>query len=441
MSQISLIFNIFFILLFSSSVVAEEAVAVDQSADETTAVVESPAIIEQAVDAEAKAKSEEKAAVESQAIIEQAMDAEAEAKVETKAKGKPPVSDESAESRAREAAKAWIPSAVDYDWIQLTSNEWLKGEIKGMYKDSLEFDSDKLDLLDIDWDDVKILRSYRVNYINIEGVGATAGILEVTDDSLQVINDYENQTYDRADLISFAPAGNREIDLWSVKFTLSLDLKQGNTDKLDYTARANIKRRASTTQFLLDYIGNITKTGRVDEELVETINNHRVTASYDYYKTRHFFYTPAFGELYRNPFTNTELRSSIGAGLGYTVIDNGWSELSVAAGPAYIKTEFVSVAEGGDNPVSTIAAVLRTNYDIELTKALDFIAKYNIQYGNEKSGGYTHHIILTLEHDLSLLDLDISFIWDRTSFQTTDANGNTPVPNDYRLTFGLSFTY
>jgi len=445
MFQKLLSLNIFFILFFSSVALAEEAITVDPSADETKAAVESLEIIEQAMDAEAKAIAEEKAAVESQAVIENVIGAEVEdkakAKVEPENNGKPPVSDEVAESRAREAAKAWIPSAVDYDWVQLTSNEWLKGEIKGMYKDSLEFDSDKLDLLDIDWEDVKILRSYRVNYINIEGVGATAGILEVTDDRLEVINDYENQTYDRANLISFAPAGNREIDLWSVKFTLSLDLKQGNTDKLDYTARANIKRRASTTQFLLDYIGNITKTGRVDEELVETINNHRVTASYDYYKTRHFFYTPAFGELYRNPFTNTELRSSIGAGLGYTVIDNGWSELSVAAGPAYIKTEFVSVAEGGDNPVSTIAAVLRTNYDIELTKALDFIAKYNIQYGNEKSGGYTHHIILTLEHDLSLLDLDISFIWDRTSYQTTDANGNTPVPNDYRLTFGLSFTY
>ena len=33
----------------------------------------------------------------------------------------------------------------------LTSNEWLKGKINGMYKDSLEFDSDKLDVLETDW--------------------------------------------------------------------------------------------------------------------------------------------------------------------------------------------------------------------------------------------------------------------------------------------------
>ena len=449
MFQRSLISIIFCLLFFSSAVVAEEAAAVNPSTDEE--VIESQTIIEPIIDAETKARdeaSEAKSAVESQAIIEQVMDAEADAEAEAKTNDRLPVSEESIESetKAIEAAKAWIPSAVDYDWIQLNSNEWLKGEIKGMYRDSLEFDSDNLNVLDIDWEDVKILRSHRVNNLNVEGVGATSGILEVTDDSVQVINDYEDKTYDRKDLISFAPAGKRERDLWSIKFTLSVDIKQGNTNKFDYMARANIKRRASTTQFLLDYIGNITKTGNVvdknADDVVETINNHRVTASYDYYKTRRFFYTPLFGELYRNPFTNTDLRSSLGAGLGYTVIDNGRTELSIAGGPAYIKTDFVSVAPGEEISVSTLAAVVRTNYEVEILKAVDFIAKYNIGYGNKESGGYTHHIILTLETEITgSLDVDISFVWDRTSYQTEDANGNTPVPNDYRATFGISYTY
>ena len=419
--------------------------AVDQSADEASAAVESPVITEPAMDAEAIANAEAdeaKAAVESKAVIEQVMDAEADAKASDNSS----VSEYSAEDSAREAALTWIPSAVDYDWVQTNSNEWIKGEIKGMFKDSLEFDSDQLNLLDIDWGDVKILRSYRVNYINIEGVGATSGILEVTGDKLEVINDYENKIYDRKDLISFAPASDRELDLWSIKFTLSLDLKQGNTNKFDYMARANIKRRASTTQFLLDYIGNITKTGNFTDkdtdDVVETINNHRVTASYDYYKTRRFFYTPLFGELYRNPFTNTDMRASVGAGLGYTMIDNGRTELSVAGGPAYIRTDFVSVAQGEEISVSTLAAVVRTNYEVEIFKAVDFIAKYNIGYGNKESGGYTHHVILTLETEITgSLDVDISFVWDRTSYQTEDANGNTPVPNDYRATFGISYTF
>ncbi|MBT8120023.1 MAG: DUF481 domain-containing protein [Gammaproteobacteria bacterium] len=378
-------------------------------------------LAEQAAD-QAKTEAEVKDAEESQAIIEQVKE----------------VTDRS----GSDTSKTWIPSAVKFDWVQLTSNEWLKGEIKGMYKDSLEFDSDKLDLLNIDWDDVRILRSYRVNNINIEGVGATSGVLEVTDSSVEVINDYENQTYDRSDLISFAPGGKEERDLWAIKAALSIDLRQGNTDQIDYTAKVNIKRRASTTRFTMDYIGNISKTNGGDGSLVETINNHRLTASFDYYKTRYFFYTPVFMELYRDPFTNIALRSTIGTGLGYTVIDNGRSELSFGGGPAFSKTEFITVAAGESTTESTPAAVLRTAYDYELTKAIDFIARYNIQMGNRASGGYTHHVILTIESEITgALDFDTSFIWDRTAHPTQAADGTSPEPDDYRVTFGISYTY
>ena len=91
---------------------------------------------------------------------------------------------------------------------------------------------------------------------------------------------------------------------------------------------------------------------------------------------------------------------------------------------------------------TTPAAVLKTNYDFELTKTIDFIARYNIQVGNEASGGYTHHIILTMESEITgALDFDTSFIWDRTAHPTQAADGTRPEPNDYRITFGVSYTY
>ena len=49
-----------------------------------------------------------------------------------------------------------------FDWIQLTSGEWLKGELIAMYDGSLEFDSDELDNLTLDWDDVRQVRTRRV---------------------------------------------------------------------------------------------------------------------------------------------------------------------------------------------------------------------------------------------------------------------------------------
>ena len=373
-----------------------------------------------------------KEAVQSQAIIEQTMAIDVD--TESSDSGEP----------AKEKPKAWVPSAIDFDWVQLTSNEWLKGEIKGMYRDSLEFDSDKLDLLHIDWEDVKVLRGYKVSNVNIEEIGAVHGVLEITGDSVQVINDYGTEEYERSHLISFAPGGDLERDLWSIKVTLGLDIKQGNTDQLDYTAKVNLKRRASRTRFVLDYIGNISKTdgGGTQQSLVETINNHRISANYDYYKTRYFFYSPVFAELLIDPFLNIDLRTQIGTGLGYTVIDDGTSELSFSGGPAFVKTDFVSVAVGEKESESTGALVLRTDYDTALTSKLDFIAKYNIQYGNKESGGYTHHVIATLESEVTgKLDIDLSLIWDRIDHPTEDAENNTPVSDDYRMMVGITYTH
>ena len=42
-----------------------------------------------------------------------------------------------------------------FDWLRLTSGEWLKGDIVSMYEDSLEFDSDKFG--------VKFFDCYKIN--------------------------------------------------------------------------------------------------------------------------------------------------------------------------------------------------------------------------------------------------------------------------------------
>ena len=60
------------------------------------------------------------------------------------------------------------PQDKKYDWIQLTSGEWLKGEFIFLYNYSVEFDSDELDLLKIDWDDIKQVRSARTMSLRIE---------------------------------------------------------------------------------------------------------------------------------------------------------------------------------------------------------------------------------------------------------------------------------
>jgi putative salt-induced outer membrane protein YdiY len=414
------------LLLFPSIVVAEEG------------SVKSPAVILTAAEsAEMKQSADESAqtAKDELSNLEQAVG-------ESSDEPDAAVDAEAAVAADEASSKPWLPAAEEFDWVQLTSGEWLKGEIKSMYSDSLEFDSDKLDMQTIDWEDVKYLKSYRPSNVNLEGVEPLTGSLQITGDKVTITDGDNTHEFDRADLISLAPSGDREADLWAIKLTLGLNVRSGNTDQLDYNAKFNAKRRTARSRFTLDYIGNISKTGNENGALVETINNNRINASTSVYATRFFYYTPLFLEYYRDPFQNIDQRVTAGIGLGYTIFDTGKFEWNVNGGPGYVSTTYVSVQPGEDIQVDAGALIFGTDFEAELTSSLDFIFNYRIQAAKEEAGGYTHHIIGTFESEITgSLDFDISLIWDRISQPATDADGNTPEPDDYRMTVGVTYTY
>ena len=339
-----------------------------------------------------------------------------------------------------EQNQAWVPSPPppdDFDWIQLTSGEWLKGELKVLYEDKLEFDSDELGLQKFDWEDVKQVRGHQIYSVRFEGPVTVAGILQVTENKVFVTVGKERQEFKRNQLIAIAPGEPKEINYWSAKLSLGLNTTKGNTDQIQYSAIANIKRRTSATRFVLDYLGNLTRI-----EGVETVNNGRISSFFDVFKTRKYFFRPIFGEYYRDPFKNIEYRVTLGAGIGYNIIDTSKTTWDVTAGPAHQNTQFVSVEPGQDSSESTVVLMVGTYFDTELTKKTDFDLLYNFQIVNEASGSYTHHLITSLETELTgWLDFDISFVWDRIQNPTPAADGTMPNKNDLQLIFSLGIEF
>ena len=342
---------------------------------------------------------------------------------------------------AEEVVNDWRPPDDGFDWIQLKHKEWLMGEIKSMYKESLEFDSDNLDMQSIDWGDVTFLRSAGESSINIEGVGEVTGVLEIEGDLIRLVDGDDVMEFNRTQLISLTPAGEREIDLWAVDLTLSLNVRSGNTDQVDYSTRFSAKRRTARSRVVANYVGNISKTDGGSGELVETINNNRVSAAWDIYATRNFFYSPFFGEYYRDPFQNIDQRITVGVGIGYTIMDTGKIEWDVGGGPAYQTVRYISVQPGEDDKITGGALVLGTGYDQEINSKLDLKFTYNLTAAKSDLGGYTHHLLASIETEITdSLDFDVSFMWDRVGQPTTDAEGVTPDPDDYRLMVGINWS-
>ena len=349
-----------------------------------------------------------------------------------------------------DAWKAFVPPPDQYDWVQLKSGEWLKGEIKVLYDDVLEFDSDELDLLKIDMEDVKRIIGSGTKIVRLEDPTAETdsrwqrpdpitviGELEVTEDEVIITSGVSQQNYDRSDLIAIVSGEGKESQYWSAKVTIGLNFTAGNTEQTDYSSSMDIRRRTAGNRFVLTYLGNFSRTRGVD-----TVDNNRLNAYIDIFKTRQYYWRAIFGEYFRDPFQNIENRYTLGSGVGYHIIKTPKTEWDVSVGLAYQHTRFNSVEAGEEPEVSTPALALGTLYETALTKTVDFDVNYSFNLVNEESGKYTHHFITTLETEItSWLDFDISFVWDRIQEPTANADGTVPEQDDYKLIFSLGVEY
>lgn len=328
-----------------------------------------------------------------------------------------------------------LPPQDQFDWIRLTSGEWLKGELKRLYDRKLEFDSDKLDLQEFDWEDVDSIRSPRVFSVRLIGPITVNGLLEVTKTTVIVTAAGVEKKFNRDQLVTIAPGGEREIDYWSSKISLGFNFSKGNTEQTQYNSTANIKRRTSASRFVFDYFGNISRTRDI-----ETANNHRVQSYVDVFQTQKYYYRLLSAEYFRDPFTNIDHRGTLGCGLGYAFIQKSGIEWDVTGGPAYQTTQFVSVEPGQSSRKDSPAFIGGTHFEMDITQKTDYDFRYNFQILNEDSGTYTHHLVATIGTDLTnWFDFDISVVWDRIQNPTPADDGVTPEQDDFYLilSFGI----
>lgn len=330
------------------------------------------------------------------------------------------------------------PTGTDgFDWIQLKSGEWLKGKIKSLQDERLEFNSEELDLLSFDWESVRTVRSPRLVSVRIEKLKPVDGSILVTTNEVQVVTAASTNSYPRAELLAITPTGNREVDKWTGKLSAGVSFRAGNTRETDADVHASIQRRTPDTRLNLDYLGNYSK---VNGEEVE--QNHRFTGEFDYFLSRRLYIRVPEVEYVRDPFQNLDHRLTLGAGLGYDLVKTPRTEWNVTLSPSYQRNWFDSVETGDRTTADSAALVLSTRFDTELTQRLDFIFEYRGQLSRKETGNDTHHAMTTLEFEIhKRLKLDLSLVWDRTSNPQTEAGGGTPTPDDFRLITSLGIDF
>jgi putative salt-induced outer membrane protein YdiY len=338
---------------------------------------------------------------------------------------------------AEQQSSGFIPPPDEYDWIQLTSDEWLKGELLSLFDDELRFDSDNFDVLNIDWEDVRFFRSHGAYGISIQGKGSMAGELVIDEHDVVIMVDGERREFRRDQLVAITPVAERELDRWSGDLSLGLNVRSGNADIVEFNTLIGIERRTPRSRFLMDYLGNFNET-----EGQEIANNHRVNASFDRFSGGRLFWRPFIGQYYRDTFQNIQGQGTVETGLGYELVDTPRTEWEISGGLGFSFVNFDSVEAGQESDNKSPVFSISTDLDYELTSWMDYLLQIQVSFLNEDSGAYQHHLLTTLSTDLiGDLDLDVSFVWDRTQKPEPRADGTVPEKDDYRLMVGLAYEF
>ncbi len=350
-------------------------------------------------------------------------------------------------SYAEEDRSEWQkPTPVfkqDFDWIKLTSDEWLKGDIISMYDEKLEFDSDELDMQTIDLEDIAELRSKEWQSIRMFDGTIDEGYLVIKDGQLSLVKNGVTTNYEFSNLLSIASSGKNERDLWDGYVNLGINLREGNTVQFDYTFSAGIQRRSSSSRFKVDYTSDYSSYEDQDTDAsTVTADSERLTSSYDWFFNPKIYFRAADFEYMADDFLNIEYRVHYGIALGYHIVDTSSTSWDVNLGPSYQKTKFIDVGPDDSDSENSLGVTLGTDFTYEVTSDIDFDVSYNVQIIDEASGGNIHHFQTGLEIDLTNdFDLDLTFYADRTENPKEDSSGNTPEKNDYRLVVSLGYDF
>ncbi len=327
----------------------------------------------------------------------------------------------------------------EFDWLKLTSDEWLKGDIISMYDDELEFDSDEFGIKFFDWEDVSELRSRFDQQIRLSDGKIVQGFLIVKNGQVILISGGTEQKFPLSDLLSITSAADTRNDLWSAKVGLGVDVNQGNSNQLDYLITVEAQRRTPINRLRADFIFNYSESSN-DEESNVTVNTRRFNSYFDWFYSANIFFRVIEYENFSDLQQNIKERHSLGTSLGYHVMNNKRIEWDFTVGPSYQSTRYHADA-GGESDESA-ALSLSTLFEYQISSKIDYTLDYQMEFVSKESGARSHHFKTGFEFEfIDDLEIDLLFFLDRIAEPVTTISQDTPEPNDYRLVFSVAYQF
>lgn len=325
----------------------------------------------------------------------------------------------------------------DVDWIRLKSGEWLRGELSELSHDRVEFDSEVLKELQLDWEDVVEVITATPFTLLLDDRTDVVGVLRVRRDAVVVRTGDGERTFTRDQVVGFIRGRPTERNYWSGRARFGGTVRKGNTDQVDTAVAISATRRTASSRLSLSLDSVV---GSLDGQ--ENINNQTFRGSQDYFFSRRVYARPLGLELFRDRIQNIELRASPYSALGYLLVDEADTEWEVSGGLGYRYTRYESVGEGESSSDDLMTGVLASAYRRELSNTLDLELGYSAEVGLENAANTNQEAALQLTFDFVLdLKFDFRVLWKRVGRPEADAGGEVPDRDDLRLDLGVSWKF
>ncbi len=334
-------------------------------------------------------------------------------------------------------AQEWHPASPEKDakdWVLLKSGEWLRGNMDLFRDMKMEFDSDELDDVVLDWEDISGFRLPRDMTFVFTGGRVFTGPSSMRDGMIRINAAGGTVDLPRSQLLSIIEGNSSEWNFWSAKASLGYSQRAGNTDQVDLSTRVSLKREATRSRTTAEYREEYSK---VSGE--EKTNNQKGDLSTALFISRRFFITPLAYEYYSDKFQNIEYRNTIGAGVGYFIFRKSTVDWAIGIAGAYENTRFLSVEAGEDTYQESGAVIPSLDLDWDITGDIEWELSYSSKLGVPRIRTSTHHASTDLSVDIyrDIFEINFSVVWDRVDNPKAFEDGTVPRKDDIKIVFGF----
>ncbi len=223
------------------------------------------------------------------------------------------------------------------DEVHLVNGDRITGEVKTMENGVLSLATAYAGEVKVSWAEVSclstdlshkfVLKDHQVLFGR--AVCSTAGTIRIVGDTVG-----ETIAIPVAEFEAIDPSPPPPAVTYTGSLAASYTQTDGNTETMAANASARFVARSKQQRFTLKGKFNYGETDRM-----MTARNASGSLKYDFFITKKL-YSYAHSLFESDDFADLRLRSTLGAGLGYQILDTDRVAFSLETGPSYVNTDF-----------------------------------------------------------------------------------------------------